>query len=734
MNQYYARHANYIGEKETVEHHLQCVSKLCGEFAEAFGFTAEGQAMGVLHDFGKYSEAFQQVLEGKRQNVDHASPGAYLFKACYLKRTVLPQSSPLWPMVVAIRAHHGTLDYACNGELSSLASGERYNREGEEFSVQQVHFPASLEAFLSENALPPAKFSKPDFTQSIDPNIARMLYTRMLFSALVDADYSAAAQHFDEKYLEKTTEPPLDADQALEALECYRAGLPFEADREEINEIRDALLRDCLQAGTGSPGLYTLTAPTGTGKTLALLAFALAQVKTWNKRRIIIVLPYLSITEQNAKVYRSIIPSLLEDHSQSSLPDEARDFVQRWSSRLILTTSVRFFEGLFAARSTECRHLHQIANSVIVFDEAQSLPPRLTGATLRTVKELCSRYGCTVVFSTATQPSFDYWPNMDWKPREIVQNPQSLFFRTRRVDVDWRTGKRLPLFSLAQEMSQFTSICAVVNIRAHARKLYRELKQISCEGLYLMTTDLCPAHRSKILEEVRKRLAVGLPCCLVATQCIEAGVDISFDVLYRALAPLESIIQAAGRCNRHDLGKTGQVVVFIPDEDRLYPDDLYELGANMVLTLLSRHPVDPCDLSHINEYYRLLYEDGTVTDKSELRRAIELLDFAEVSKQYKLIDNKGVQVIVPYDKALFDEITGEARMIGLSPALMKKAAPITVSCYDVNAVRQHCEQLRLRGREKKLTGIESGWYALGISEYYGDQLGLDFGTDFDGIV
>jgi len=733
VKQFYSRSSNNKGEKETLKNHLNKVSILCGKFAGAFGCETEGQAMGMLHDFGKYSEAFQQVLEHRRQNVDHATPGAYLFRAYYIKRAPLPPSSPLWPMVVAIRAHHGTLDYACDGELTELALGKRFNREGDEFSVQKDQFSASLEAFMKENTLPHAKFSKPDFTHSGDPNIARMLYTRMLFSALVDADYSAAALHFDEDYLNRTTEPPIDAEGALKALERHRAGLLSNAENREINEIRDKLLRDCLKAGTEEPGLYTLTAPTGTGKTLALLAFALMQIKTWKDlRRIIIVLPYLSITEQNAKVYRNIIPCLLEDHSQSSLPDEARDFVQRWSSTFILTTSVRFFEGLFAAKSTECRHLHQIANSVILFDEAQTLPPKLTGATLSAVKELCSRYGCTVVFSTATQPSFDYWPDMEWKPREIVQNPQSLYCLTRRVSVDWRTRERVSLSSLAHEINKFTSACAVVNIRAHARRLYNELEQLGCEGLYLMTTDLCPAHRSHTLDEVRERLAEGLPCRLVSTQCIEAGVDISFDILYRALAPLESIIQAAGRCNRHDLRKTGQVIVFIPDEIRLYPDDFYQLGANAVLTLLSRHPIDIYNLSHIDEYYRLLYEDGAIRDKSELRRAIEQLNFAEVSKQYKLIENKGVQVIVPYDDALFNGIINEAVAEGLTPALMKRAAPITVSCYDVEAVKRTCIPLKLRG--EKLRDVESGWYALGNPIYYSERLGLNFGADFDGVI
>lgn len=744
MHLYYARSPNSKGQKETVRHHLQRVSELCAEFASAFRCSNEGKVMGLLHDLGKYSEAFEQVLMGQRQNVDHATPGALVLKKFYIKKTP-PLNSPRWPMVAAVHAHHGKLDFNCLDDIYRLANEEQFNREGKEFSINAAQLAPSFKVFLEENVLPKVELTKPSFDECGNQDVARMLYTRMLFSCLVDADYSTAAEHYDENYLGKTALPPLDYEQAFEALEHYRSELKKKIDPAldlTMSRLREELFQACLHAGSEASGLFTLTAPTGTGKTLALLAFGLSQLKHQNKRRIIVVLPYLSITEQNADIYRNIIPNLLEVHSQNELTEDTREFAERWSARFIITTSVRFFEGLFASKSTDCRHLHQIADSVIIFDEAQSLPPQLTGVTLQAMQALCARYNCSVVFSTATQPSFNYRADIEWHPREIVTAAKELFFRTKRVEVEWRTKTPTDLLDIAAEMNAKDSVCAIVNLRAHARKIYRELHQLGSDkdSLYYMTADMCPAHRRVVLADIRKRLEKGLPCRLVATQCIEAGVDLSFDDLYRALAPLEAIIQAAGRCNRHNILKTGRVVVFIPEEDKLYPGDFYRLGANKVLLLLNFHPIDINNLSHIDEYYRLLYEDDAARDSKALRDAVSSLDFAGVEQQYKLIDKRGVQIIVPYNhgkyRMLFEEIRNEATSHGMTPALMKKAAPITVSSYDRNMVRDTCEMLPLRIRGKRESLRESGWYALGIPAYYdNDRTGLDFQpAGFDGNI
>ena len=237
------------------------------------------------------------------------------------------------------------------------------------------------------------------------------------------------------------------------------------------------------------------------------------------------------------------MPDLLEIHSNAQLNERSRLLSQRWDAPCIVTTSVGFFQPLFSAKPTDCRHLHQFANSVLVLDEAQSLPAHLLDATLRTVKLLCSQYGCTVVFSTATQPSFDYRPGLSWRPREIAPNPDALFAATRRVTFAWRLKQPTSLDEIAGEMAQESQACAIVNLRAHAKALYQTLvEQTGEENTFFLTTDLCPAHRLAVLTEIQGRMQAGLPCYLVSTQCIEAGVDLDFPVVFRALAPLEAII------------------------------------------------------------------------------------------------------------------------------------------------------------------------------------------------
>ena len=254
-------------------------------------------------------------------------------------------------------------------------------------------------------------------------------------------------------------------------------------------------------------------------------------------------------TEQSEKEYCKIVPNILVDHSQKNLPKEIRELASRWDAPMIITTSVKFFESLFADKPGDCRKLHSIANSVVVFDEARSLPTELAPATVKAVNALCKRYNCSMVFSTATQPSFDALPDTEWKPVEIIPENKKLYDQMRRVHVEWRlykngerlNNRRTSLEQIADEMASETSVCTIVNLRRHARKLFDELKGRcdSDEEVFLLTTDLCPAHRLAVVEEIKERLKSEpqKPCRVVATQCIEAGVDLDFNVMYRALEP-----------------------------------------------------------------------------------------------------------------------------------------------------------------------------------------------------
>ena len=721
---YYARSQNTAGESETVSHHLMRVAQIAENCASQFDGGIYGYIAGSFHDFGKYSNAFQNVLQGRQQGVNHAIPGAVVL-AQFAKL-----SADFDPVIIAIEAHHSELRYGDHSFVKMLyqrylVEEEPYDEHGKTLALQgKDEYKDSLKVFLDENALKSNRPNMQSYIYCTNQTLARMLFIRMIFSSLVDGDYSDSASHFDENYIDKSEGIPLDTESLLTNLFKYRDEIKrVSGAASNINNLREQVFNDCILAAQGPKGLFTLTAPTGLGKTLALMAFALVHAKEYHHRRIIIVLPFVSIIEQNSKIYRDIAGQdvVLEDHSLVKHTEETHLFAERWSAPIIVTTSVKFFETLFANKPTDCRRLHNITNSIIVFDEAQSLPNELISATLDAVNALCKRYKCTIVFSTATQPSFSYRPEVDWKPSEIMRNAASLYLQTRRVHVRWRTMSPTNLASIAAEIAQADSACAIVNLKRHARRLYDELDKCCSnkDSLFYISTNMCPAHRSDVLDKIKICLKNKQPCRLVSTQCIEAGVDVDFTVLYRALAPLDSIIQAAGRCNRNGVQDEGQLHVFIPDEPgHLYPGDYYENAANKVLLMLSRGNIDLQNIQHIEEYYRLLFQDSK--DKRALTEAINCSNFKEVAAQYKLIGKQGVQIIVPYHYAVYKEIKEEAST-GLTKALIAKAQGITVGAFKSDKLLELCELIPyfLHGRP-----VGSGWYLLCNDKAYDAKLGL----------
>ncbi len=738
--QYFARSENDSGYKETVQHHLCRTKELCGLYAGEFDCRTAGQWMGILHDFGKYSENFQQVLQGTCVHVDHALPGAAFLcaKLCGKKR----EESRFWPLVAAVRSHHGQLQYYFGAEIVGWQKGGERSPDDNTYSILSSQIEHALSVFSEENVLPnepPILPELSDFGSVMERNNRLMMLTRMLFSALTDADYSASAEHFNPDYLQNTSVSPMDPVKVYEMLSAYRAEISRNSTADpSINELRNHLYRVCDVAGQISePGLYTLTAPTGTGKTLAMLAFGLQQMICKKKKRIIVVLPYLSIIEQNAAVYKNMIPDILEDHSQAEREGEfAKELSQRWDAPFIITTSVKFFESLFSCNGPACRKLHHLTDSVILFDEAQSLPVHLAETTLSALSELVDHYHATVVFSTATQPDFSQLPGVRWTPQELVDHTQDMFEQARRVTAQWNLKGPIGLDTVANEMAQNENACVIVNLRAHAQKMFDFLCSVcNSADVYLMTTDLCPAHRTQILNEVREKLRYHRPCYMVATQCIEAGVDISFDVMYRALAPLESIIQAAGRCNRSDATKRGKFSVFLPDEEKLYPDDFYRQASNAVLTLIARHEIDLNDLSHIQEYYKILYGNGQVRQKKELSDAIKNMDFHGVAKAYRLIEDNQLQILVPCPgkEDVFQALAEEGREFGVTAAWMRRAAPYTVHSYQRTQVYEMCEQLFVYTGTHRVKN-DCNWYILSNPVLYHNKKGLQLSAEFNGII
>lgn len=718
---YYAKSQRKDGTQETVQEHLQAVETLASTYGKSFGQEIPAGLCGLLHDFGKYSPDFQNVLKGTQTGIDHAVSGAAFL---YYR-----QRRSFRPMIEAIAAHHSHLvsqeDMA--GVLKMLqTNGSVTTLSGKQASLCGMDaYQKTVNAFRAD--FPDFRFPKKrDLLPSNahDSQEGSMLYTRMLFSCLVDADYTASSIHPVEEGQE------LDTAAGLQNLYTYYEDIQTKSGADPVlNEFRNQLFERCGQAGEQDSDLFTLTAPTGTGKTLALLHFALRHCQYTGKRRIIVVLPFLSLIEQSADIYQKIIPDVIEDHSQSNLSEEMREHAARWDQPFIITTSVRFFEALFADQPTDCRKLHNLSNSVILFDEAQSLPISLLTPTLKSVQELCDRYQCSMVFSTATQPDYTGLRDITWPAVELLPEHEHFYQALRRTQVLWEIDEPTPLGKIADRMAESQNVCTIVNLRAHARNLYQALtERCPQEELFLLSTDLCPAHRTKIIQTIHQRQKNNLPCRVVSTQCIEAGVDLDFDQLYRALAPLESIIQAAGRCNRNGRSNNGQICVFIPDEDHLYPDSHYENGAVLVCAMHAKHSIDIHNPNCIREYYGQLFGAFRGDAKSKaLKKAIEERDFSMVSQLYRLIDQRGVQVIVPYEeqKEAFEKLRAEALKTGLTKSLLRQAAPLVITCYHPEQIEHICEPLCFAGKQG-LETRESSYFVLlpGQEKYYNSRMGF----------
>jgi CRISPR-associated endonuclease/helicase Cas3 len=554
-----------FGDWQLLSKHLLSVAQLATHLAREScpGDTAleeAARAAGLLHDLGKYRDGFQRMIRGfsvPKEATYHKQAGA-----------VKAALSGHVPVALAIAGHHGGLP-----DKAKLASDARdpANRT----TLEQVWQVAPQDCPpLSSLTLP-----QPCLRDAWQAD----LFTRVLFSCLVDADWTDTAEHARRvKGLNADPKPP-----PLDAAGLLARVLTFIAERAKacdtrMGEIRDEILRACLDAATLPPGLFALTVPTGGGKTLSGLAFALKHAATHALpdgrpclRRLIYVAPYLSILDQNARVFRQALgvgkddPMVFEHHSLAEPPgDENENATEReaaarraenWDAPVVLTTSVQLLESLFANRPGRCRKFHNIARSVVLLDECQTLPPGLVAPTCALLKQLTADPGASVVLCTATQPAFDH-PDMCERLegiREIIpeelrrQDGRDLFVRLRRVQVAWPKKGDAPLDwpEVAERVRAGRAALCVVNTRRAARELFAELKRSGGDAFHL-STSMCPAHRLAVLDEVRGRLEDERPCYLVSTQLIEAGVDVDFPAVMRELAPLEAIIQAAGRCNR----------------------------------------------------------------------------------------------------------------------------------------------------------------------------------------
>lgn len=707
---FYAHSAPDRERWEPLAEHLARVAGSAARFAHPLGAESEALAAGLLHDLGKYSGLFTRRLQNLEKGLDHWSIGAWAALTRYRQAGMAA--------ALAIEGHHIGLQRGDSESLKALDPRQLAVRHPRNLRLTESDPDRLLDRMTADQLeLPLVERSLADYA---GPQLPWMLDVRMLFSCLVDADFLETDAHFHRgptgERAYRPSGPELRAAEALALVERNVQELAQDKPAAEwMISLRAEVFADCLAAGAKAPGLFTLTAPTGSGKTLAMLAFALRHAREHGMQRVILALPFLTIAEQTARTYRELFEAaygklyVVENHSladasapaEASEPDAgpasiARLLAENWDAPLVLTTNVQLLESLFANRPAACRKLHSLAGSIILFDEAQALPPHLAVPTLAALSHLAHRYHSTVVFATATQPAFDHVDAQvrpvcpqGWRPHEIIRQPERLFARAHRNRVRWDTTSPCSWAELAGQIAAEEQALVIVNLKRQARDLAAGVA-VRCgkKDLFHLSTNLCPVHREVMLSEVRARLDPRSPqsCRLIATQCVEAGVDLDFPQVWRAMGPLEAIAQAAGRANRNGrIPGGGEIRVFLP-ADEGYPPGGYEQATDVTRGLLAERGPDGMDLDSTalyREYFERLYDLTKVTERWEkLQQAIVARDFAETAKLYRLIGKEAIEILVPYDPAAFQGLRGELAAAGrLTTRWIRKARRHAVSVF-----------------------------------------------------
>lgn len=687
---------------QTVKEHLQGTAALAEVFAQPFGGGEQAKLAGKLHDIGKYSREFQHRLEGGPK-VDHSTAGG---KEAFQLRQL--------EAAFAVMGHHGGLpDYGGKNDTGNTST--LYGR-------QQKKVP-DYSAWKQEIALSPAR--RPSHIP-LD-NLSEAFYIRMLYSCLVDADYLDTEAFMDGTLPRGGYEPIASL---LDKLDQYIA--PWWNPKNELNRKRCDILRSCLDAGETFPsGLYTLTVPTGGGKTVSSLAFALRHAATHGKKRVIYVIPYTSIIDQTAEVFENILgaENVLEHHSRVdyTMPEEEVDpalyrkalATENWDAPVIVTTAVQFFESLYSNLPSRCRKLHNIADSVIIFDEAQTLPVSYLSPCVSAIGQLVQYYGVTAVLCTATQPALqslfaELAPSLTM--REICPDTDALYQFFRRTTL--RQAGALTEEELAEQLKASPQTLCVVNRRATAQKLYALLPE---GDSYCLTTLLCPADRKRLLEEIRERLKSGLPCRVVSTSLIEAGVDVDFPTAWREEAGLDSIIQTAGRCNREGKASAEQSIVTIFRLEGQQVPAMIRPNVDSTRHVLQTFadPAQPEAIKSYFSFYRTLKGSAALDQKGILDAFQKgykgsIFPFAAVANMFHLIDSPTTTVYIP---------TGEGKSLveSLRAGLIRRSLFRKLGQYAVNVYPDHLKRLLDAGA---VQATESGAYILTDKDLYHSSTGL----------
>ena len=729
----YLAHVRQLPDGRWIEHfleeHLLAVAVLAAEFASVFNSQDWARLSGLWHDLGKFREKFQQYIksvsgydaeahiEGAPGRVDHSTAGAI--------HAIEKLGMPGRIIAYLIAGHHAGLpDW--NGEAASL-----FQR---------------LENGKAQGYLTEARLAEPDAVLLDQPPPASLppkdgslaLWIRMLFSCLVDADFLDTEAFMNERRKDLRAGYPA-LNELLSAFDQYMNDKTANATDSPVNRIRAEVLRQCCEKATLPPGLFSLTVPTGGGKTLSSTAFALNHAMHHGKQRVIYVIPYTSILEQTAEIFRKIFgdENVIEHHSNLD-PDKedsrSRLATENWDAPIIVTTNVQFFESLFAARTSRCRKLHNIVNSVVVLDEAQLLPPEFLAPILHVMQDLSQNYKVSFVLSTATQPAFSPRPRFAGlkNVQELMDDPDGLYVDLKRVEAELPQDFNAPRTweSIAEELQRYDSILCIVNSRADCRTLHALMPRDTIHLSALM----CGQHRSEVITDIKQRLKDGISTRVISTQLVEAGVDMDFPVVYRALAGLDAVAQAAGRCNREGtLPGMGKIVVFIPPKPAA--PGLLRKAQQSGQEIMRLTEGDPLTRERFEAYFRHYYVSLNSLDEENIIGLLDMHNRAEARRaefsfrtaadKFQLIKEEGQTAVIVHYGESHNFIAALEASQNMEPH-QRRGVLRRLQRYTVNIREQECRKLMTSGDIRE---IFEGCHIQQTDTLYHSQLGLLLNKD-----
>ena len=711
---------------QSLTDHLDGTMRLAEGFGAGMGLGAEAGLLGAIHDEGKDTAEFQDYIHGrKHRRVDHSTAGAKSF---------FENGHIGWLQLIGalcVAGHHAgipdlgskvdcagtsTLNGRMKKCIPSIRHPQRYLIDSTCLDVDH------LNTFIEKR-------------NTLDV----MILTRMLFSCLVDADFLDTEAFMNNQPVRKNEFSSLKEISAMFWSRLEEDG--YFRPKNTLNEKRCEILHTCMRKGEGKQGLYSLTVPTGGGKTISSMAFAMKQAMKWHKERIIYVIPYLSIIEQTADVFRAFLGNhaVLESHSQvdyDSLVEEGSEEASRvaermklaaenWDAPVVITTNEQFFESLYANKTSRCRKLHNIANSVVILDEAQMMPVDFLKPCLHAIEQLVHYYGCTVVLCSATQPELGRY--LQNSPIEIMENVGELFQFFKRVtfDIDGETDYA----EIAKKLDECEQVLCIASTTKEAEKIF-ELRD--GDAMYL-STNLCPAHRREIIREMKTRLRDGKPCRVVSTSIISVGVDIDFPVVYLQYTGLDSLIQGAGRCNREgrqSLQKSRAHIFWTKESKK----SLFMRKEKQVTDMVRKkyNTKEMTEPSAIRTYFENWYQsnEGNL-DYREIEKLAQSLSFAEIGKRFHLINDSTKSVFVPFDEKARN-IKEQLMMGNRSRQLMRAAGAYMINVrYSKAQGQSDFMKLLTQGQIEMFPGDENLAYLVNMEDY-DVELGLKIKSE-DGV-